>query len=133
MPPIRKPTPPVDVSSLEDSIVTRFDTCCHTLCHTSRCVGPGLQYFQQENLKDYVKSVGTEQAFSFGLYGGIPSGHAVRGKGLLALTVLIEMVLLKTARHMQFDHKQLKTAVLNVSFGLEGLWDRRRPQDRLST
>lgn len=83
------------------------------------------------NLQNYVSSVGTAKAFDFAVYTGIPIGNGVRGKGLLAVAVLLG-ILIDSASHVTFTHADLKAAVLHCAFCIDGLWpkEQKRPIDR---
>jgi hypothetical protein len=98
---IRQPTPDVDTGKLEDALAR------------------------------YISSIGTSQAFAFGIYSGVPLGHGVRGRGLLALSCLIQ-AMISAAPHLTFTHLQLKSVVTNLSFRFQELWDGKRPLDRFS-
>ena len=83
----------------------------------------------ERNLIHYVSKVGTARAFDLGVYTGIPMGHAVRAKGLLALYLLVE-TLIDSAHHMLFTHLMLKNALLAAAFSITELHDKKKKIDR---
>ncbi len=82
----------------------------------------------EEALKGHITRTGVEKAFDLGIYKAVPIGHAVRGRGLVALAPLIR-TLQQVARHLTFKHRDLKVSLTNLAFCFQDLWDKRRPID----
>lgn len=67
----------------------------------------------EEGLSAYVRTVGFAVAFNFGVYAGIPIGHAIRARGLLFLYALISK-LLEVQNDGIINMKPLTTALSNI-------------------
>ena len=86
----------------------------------------------EDSLAQYVKKVGTVVAFNLGVYASVPIGHAVRGRGIVFLSELVE-ALVRVAGHLTFKHNDLKMAVTNVVLLYPDLHDKKRSLCRFAS
>ena len=86
----------------------------------------------EDGLEDYVKRVGTKDAFDYGVYETVPVAHGVRGAGLLQVEILIS-TLLAVSKYLMFRHCDLKEIMTNLAFRHPTLYSKgkgNKPLDR---
>ena len=96
---------------------------CAPECNVEQVVGA---------LEEYVTRRGVETAFEWGLYLGVPTGFAVRSRGLLVLAELIS-VLLGSVPCGLFKLCQLKTAWKDLCFKIPALMDPKQNLEKAAT